>query len=941
MSGYSVPTDAQAKEALRRIPTFQLRRAFYEALNNPNWVEPLYKAGAFAPPPERTVDAEGLVQEVYWPEIDYLSRVAPEAPTAVVDVLLSLRKSTNSWIRRRTFELGASLPIEEAARLKPLVDSWKGDFGFRTDPRHLTAFARTLIEGGDMKFARQFLNTLFRPKPNPDKRRDPVTTLEDYWYSEELPGVVAALGDSALGLVLPWLEEWERASGRFTDDSDVTSISRSDIGSRDEGHHDAEQALIDSVRDVTIRDLVRDPRATAAAFTRTPMALLRKIILYAAAKAIDAAGDHVSDDLLSTGVDLLEDPISHNSLSRIEFADLYIALRRNGRNVDDVVRQLITVGRFEDRDELITRLKQRRPDEDDYEKLADEEEAYWRQRLLSTIARDNLPADLQAQLDELDGQLGAIESPREPDFKFTSWSGPTSPTNQEELAGMMPAALAEHLATWHSDDAWMGPTHEGMARELQEVVAAKPRALEGETGLTEVLRPTYLRAIMTGWNTARKSNLDLDWAQVLDVARGILAHDYESTIPVEGRDFDDDADFSQAKQAAVTLLVDAARLNEKHPVPPEVMAEAADALLAHFDDDRPWTVYDARSASDNMDPLTVSLNWQWPIMMRGLVNLMGHGPDAPWFVRAAARLEQELTRDDKIGAGRSVIGEGFARLFNNAPTWLGEHHAQIFGSEAGLTRLQQIALTTVLATHRNHPKLLESLRGPLMAAMELKEPIAMGWDGNSKGPELIGHWIINALILGFIQPDDALVESFFSKMPPDVRGNAVGHIAWSFMHAAEVDHEIRARFEQLWDARVAHVREHLEDLAELDDFYWLVRSEKFEPAWWIPRLKEAAQLNPALSTHGMIGEQLAAAAPGAPRDILDILKLLLSEQKDGMRDYDLKEHAVARAIAAALESNDVELRKDGERFMNHLGAKHGMIKLEARVKAIRDGKAEK
>ena len=93
MSSYKTPTAAEVQAVLLKVPTFQLRRAFYEGLRNPRWVRPLFEAGAFSNPPEPEQTEDGYIRDVYWPELSYLVRVAADAPADVVDVLLSLEES--------------------------------------------------------------------------------------------------------------------------------------------------------------------------------------------------------------------------------------------------------------------------------------------------------------------------------------------------------------------------------------------------------------------------------------------------------------------------------------------------------------------------------------------------------------------------------------------------------------------------------------------------------------------------------------------------------------------------------------------------------------------------------------------------------------------------------------------------------------------------------
>ena len=116
VSSFRAPTEAQVKEAMRRITKTQLRRAFFEGIENPLRVKPLADAGAFRNPPEPVMTEDGYVRDVYWPEAEFLSNVAPRAPQEVVDVFLALGGSNNSWVRRAAFEIGAKVPAEYGAQ---------------------------------------------------------------------------------------------------------------------------------------------------------------------------------------------------------------------------------------------------------------------------------------------------------------------------------------------------------------------------------------------------------------------------------------------------------------------------------------------------------------------------------------------------------------------------------------------------------------------------------------------------------------------------------------------------------------------------------------------------------------------------------------------------------------------------------------------------------
>ncbi len=163
---------------------------------------------------------------------------------------------------------------------------------------------------------------------------------------------------------------------------------------------------------------------------------------------------------------------------------------------------------------------------------------------------------------------------------------------------------------------------------------------------------------------------------------------------------------------------------------------------------------------------------------------------------------------------------------------------------------------------------------------------------------------------------------------------AIGHTARSFKHAEVVEDVIRDRLADPWDERVAHIKAHPEDTAELKDFSGFIRSSAFPSSWWLLRLAEALELDGELETNGMIGEQLAAAADELPRVALDALTMLLGpDEKSAHDNYDLRTHALAPVIAAALKASDSKLQEDARSLINLMGER-GEIDLERRVEAI-------
>ena len=500
VSDLSTPSGAEVAEAMRLIRSPQLRRVFFDGLNNPNWVLPLLNAGQFSSPPEPVTDAEGYIREVPWPEVDYLVRMAQLAPDAVVEVFLSLQASENSWVRRSAIFVGANVAAEKAVKLKPLLEAWANTgFGYRTDPRDLAILARNLLLGPKPKIGLWLARAVFGPTEVNGRVH---TVIEESWYEEELPEIIEALGDGALQQVLWWLQDWERFAGHMAHERDYTSISRPSIETSIRAHAGIEDALINAVRDAALAHMQGDPEEAVRILAGSNLSLARRIILFAAARAV-SSGSIDPALVIDCSISLLEESSFADPHFRLELADY---LRAVGDVAPERLHGLtgyLARGPLGDRPTLVERLRHDDDSDEEAATRAADYEGRWRHRLLAAVGGERLPDELKAQLHTLDDEDDVIEDPTRPDFQMTSWVGPESSLTLDDLGGMAPSGLATYLATWHPEPgSWHGPSHGGQGRLLTTLLTTSPRALEGEFDLVDRLRPTYLAAILRGWEAA-------------------------------------------------------------------------------------------------------------------------------------------------------------------------------------------------------------------------------------------------------------------------------------------------------------------------------------------------------------------------------------------------------------------------------------------------------
>jgi hypothetical protein len=940
---YVSPERTVVRNLLTRIGSLPLRRVFYRGLQNPLWVTPLADEGAFKNPPEPRMDNEGNVREEPWPEMDFLIRMAQAVPREVVDVGLTLAVSKNSWVKRGLVEIAATVPAEVAASLAVAFRQWgHNNFGWRTDPRHLVTMTEKLLIDGQHKLGMKFATALFQPK----KLKAPTAEtsdcgvgLDDYWYEESLPRIAEALGNRRLGTLVLWLEAYEKVTGKFDDKAgtDFSYIGRAEIGARQTGPPGVETALIDAVRNAARRQMAVAPTQTVAALMRSKLSLVNRICLFVTADALRNAEPDSREALVSAVHPLIDRPEFGLPEFRIEFG-AFLRATSAALGPEKLLPLAVTLerGPLGSLERLKERLAVQLDDSLDIDAEAESYTARWRHRLLSTVGKDALPATLGEQLQDLDQQFGVIENPCSPDFAMTSWSGPESVLGQNDIAAMAAQDLLRHLETWHPDpQQWHGPSHEGQGRELTAVVTDRPDLFDGLTNDILTLRPTYLRAVLRGWENACAAGHELPWPEVVAVIQRTLELPDRSPFQPEGSEFDDDPDYSAAKDAAVRLTVTMLQKRAGHSVPPlsDVMI-LAPTILSMVGDQQLRTDY-LKTAPRDMDAFTLSVNRTLPRAVRALVALTGwngfNAEDGP----VIKSLDELLGRDDPHGAVAAVFGESVAVFFAHAQPWLLANASRIFGGDGGQTSRHQVALSTALATHNFHPKLLEVLRGPIAAALMRGQPLAVGW-AYSRSPErLIGDWIVHAYIVGGISKDDDLMHLFFDQASVDLRGDVLGHIGWQLMEADSVRADILKKTGDLWDWRAAKVEERPSTSKELKDFFWYVKSGKFSAGWWVPRLNQALVLSPRPDIGGLIHEQLAEASKQYPGPVLSIVRSLVAGAVESRGDqYMLIEHAVPQIIASALDSVDPEIGAEATAFMHELGER-GYIDLDASVAVLR------
>jgi hypothetical protein len=441
---------------------------------------------------------------------------------------------------------------------------------------------------------------------------------------------------------------------------------------------------------------------------------------------------------------------------------------------------------------------------------------------------------------------------------------------------------------------------------------------------------------------ALKNGERIAWGEVLELTVLVAAKEDD------GAEVDDPGDedlvWRFALRSIASLIEQGTRGSDNNGIPAAHLVRAIDALEPLVSHPDPTVEHEERYGGSNMDPLTLSLNTTRPAAMRALIRLASRAKelieeeradDVPQNVipRVLTLIDSRLhpERDPSL-AEAAALGEGFGRLVWIDRPWTESRLPYLVSADA----FGDVVGSTALATYQPSRVLVEVLTpwaDALLDRVAGGEEVVPGWRRDRSPVELLGDHLMMLRLWDAIPLDAELIKAYFDRAPVEARARVLGHLGWLLRRADAVAEEPLRRAMALLDSRAEAVRSGDIDPRELGEFYWWVRSRKFPPEWWLPRLEQAVRV-PGFSARGMLGDVLDDTAPLAPIRVPGILgKLLIQGREDPFGRHDLIEHAPG-ILAAALESGDSDAITTADRIMDLLG-RLGHLEIAEQVGARR------
>jgi len=938
------PTKADIKRLKNEVPNNAVvRRYFFDNLEKPEWLKPLWKKGFFKhPPPPVRNEEEGTIQFPPWPEARYLARMSEYMPELVVEIIQEMADTDNAAAISDLVDALLAVPPELAARLAERASRW-AEVPYLLLPEKLGELISHLAKGGRsdeaLDIARILLDVLPDPEPQieagsyrlPPEPRTRIDTLAyEQILKEHYPDLVRESGLSALELLCDLLEraiELSRQGGVDAKPNDFSEIWRPTIEDSPQNHgHTIKDPLVSGVRDAADL-LVRSKQATVeevvGTLERRSWNIFRRIAL------------HIIRVFPSQGGALAATRLTDRSLAEdVGLRHEYVLLLRDRFPHLTAEEQNKVFGWIEEGPDIERWGRERwagqKPDEEEASRYRE----HWQRDWLARIGANNLRGKWAEKYRGLSDRHGEPEHPEFSVHMEVGWVGPTSPRTADELKAMPIEEIMEFLKTWEPPhNAFREPSPEGLGRELSSVVAEDPSRFAAEAPEFQELDPTYVRAVLSGLREALQKNRTFDWEPVLDLCDWVLSQPRE--IPGRKvREMDADPDWGWTRGAIVDLLSEGFG---DHPGSiPIVLREKVWAILKPLTSDPDPTP--EREKSSNMDPATLALNSVRGRAMHAVVHyalwvrrhlekeLEATGPLQGGFaelpeVREVLEAHLNPAREPSL-AVRAVFGQWFLWLVLLDPNWARKHSETIFPLDRQNQRLLEAAWNAYVVFAGAYNNVWDILRPQYEYAVEHIGGCCDDTLRFENPDEKLAEHLMVFYWSGKLDLDDPLLVAFWQRASDDLRAHALSFIGRALARTeSDVLAETLNRLKQLWERRLAVARNEGSSSGftkEMAAFGWWFVSGKFDVDWAIQQLLASLELAKESNPDHMVLEQLAETAQTYPRESVQCLRIIVERDRKRWTLYG-KRDSVRDILELGLQ--DAGAADEAEQTIHHLGSR--------------------
>lgn len=930
-----MPSPEVIQKALAAIEQEADRIYFFEHLQSPEWILPLWEAGLFHAPP-RPIQEGQYIEFPLWSESRYLARMAHLAPETVLDVALQIPETENVRVYEDLIDAALAMPAALAKEFLPKAKHWIQSPYQLLLPEKLGSLMTHLALHNQVDAALELARVLLTNLIESD------TPFESWRFREFLnkhvPHLASLVGMPTLQLLCDTLDQKMQTLHENGEESDVnTYIWRPSI---EDDPRDHSQRSFESVHDLisAIRDIAEGMIRSRQAPLQEMLSLLEqhdgsifhRIVLYLLSKfpqeAPELVAEHLTDRHRFDDLNLLHE---------------YTLLARAGLMLLSPAQQAKIFAWVDQGPTDLEKVKS------SYERhsgkpLTDELiVAYvdcWRRDWLARLGPD-LPPEWKYRYDQLVATYGPA---RHPEFAWypveVTWANPISPKSVEELSSMSVEDIVGYLQTWQpqpSDDFPSSlPSREGLKSVLTIVVRSDPDRFAQRAELFRGLDPNYVNVLLTGLEEAARQKPLHHWPSVLGLCQWIL-HQGESGSHEDVLTERDSA-WAWSRRLVARLLAVGLEMG-----PPEISfslrTEVWEVVKSLTEDPDPTPEDELRYGGSNMDPATLAIN---TVRGEAMHNVVRYALWVRHYVEQGENGEEQVVRgfdtmpevrevldwhlnprNDPSLAVHSTYGQWFPWLVTLDQPWTIQRMPEIFPSDAALYDRYKAAWDAYVVFCRPYNKTFDILREEYYRAVKLLG-MTSGEQQHSNNPEEhLAQHLMSYYWSGKVDIDEpeGLLPLFFTHAPEKLRGYIFEFAGRSLYNTDEVDALILVRLQALWEWRMERVQTQSLGSCTIEcaAFGWWFGSGKFDNTWAIKHLEEVLKQAGYVEANHLVAKKLESLVTLMPFPVVRCLALLIKGDERGWVTSSVLD-SVRKILDVVFRSGDIEARKAGKGLAKYL-----------------------
>jgi hypothetical protein len=934
------PGPEDARTLRNRVPNnFITHGHFFDRVENPKWLEPLAAEGFFRQPPAPIREGD-TIRFPPWPASRYLVRMAKvsDLQARVADITTAIPDSENVNVSQDLAEVCLSLPARLSAPLVARAGRWLEARARSLLPKKLGEIAAKIAAEGEVDTALQLMETLLAPSradssSTEDRpRRQPFDT---WLYRDVLKTCAPALTDlGGLEILSMFCRLLAAAAApsesESADDRDDHSyIWRPAIEGHEQNRGDGEirDLLVTAARDAAERLVEQDSRSLHAVVETLETQrwnVFRRIVRHVLRRFAATAPDLVAERLMD--LEAVEGPElwhEHWLLMREQFPSL--SPEQRGTILASIEKgpDLPSYAAWREK------MEGSPPNADD---LAHRKKV-WQLRRLTMLA-GVLPPDWEERLQLLRTELGEVEHPDFMSYTSAVWTGPRSPKPVDELRSMPVTELISYLTDWQPSDTFiMGPSPEGLGRELTTMVAADPERFAREAPAFRHVSPTYVRAVLSGLREASKAGKRFEWEPTLDLCQWVVNQDREAADG-GGRYEDRDPGWGWSRAAIADLLASGFQ-EGPNEIPFELRNAAWDTLRPLTQDPEPTPHYEARYGGKNLDPANLSINTVRGEAMHAAIRyglwVRRHTKDqqdtdaAPQTFSEMPELRTVL--DERLHPDRepsqtirAVFGWWLPWIALLDRGWVAVNLARMFPSDPEQRHLLNASWDTYVTMCQPFNDVLPLLQGEYLRAIE-----RIGSDRqvrqNERPDESLAEHLMVFYLRGRLELDGPELAAFLATAPDALRARAMAFVGRVFRNEDGLPNEFVSRAQLLWNRRMAVARAAPRAHAsELEAFGWWFGSGRFDTLWSTTQLRDALALVGRSEPDHLVLERLVAISEELPDACVECVRMLIEGAKEQWTVLMWRDE-LRSILEATIKSTSTQAQDATRRVINLLAAR--------------------